>query len=196
LSARAVRYLGLLALVMIVAVSITAPDLLRVLFGVSYVAATPALRILVWLALLGATGTVFTNLLIARGHERLLLLLNICGSGLTIGLSLLLVRRNGFAGAAVATLVASVLSQALLLVMPATRRDVVACLRPLAWPALASIAIVLAGTALPGPRLAIAAAALVVFAGAVVAAGAVDRRDWPIVRALIARPPVDAALPR
>ncbi len=38
ISARAVRYLGLLALPMIVAVSITAPDLLRILFGASYVA--------------------------------------------------------------------------------------------------------------------------------------------------------------
>ncbi len=132
---------------------------------------------------------MFTNLLIARGRERLLLLLNGCGSALTIALSVLLVRRSGFVGAAVATLVASVLSQSLLLVLPETRRDVVACLRPLAWPALGTGAMVLAAAVVPGPRVAVAGGALVVFAAIAVAAGTVDGSDWPLLRSMLSRSP-------
>lgn len=187
ISAQAVRYLALLALAAIIAVSITAPTLLRVLFGPAYVAGTPALRILAWLALLAASGSVFTNLLIARRFERLLLALNASGSALTLGLSLLLVPRMGFVGAAAATLLASVAAQAILLVVPATRHEVAACLRPLLWPVLLAVALTLGGAVVPGSRPAVAAAALVAFAIGILATRTVGADDWVVVRRVLQR---------
>ena len=119
LSVRVVRWLGLLALTVIVAVSIAAPTLLHTLFGPRYVPGTPALRISIWLALLAATGSIFTNLLIARGRERLLLGINAVSSAATIALSLALVPRFGFVAAAAVALAASVLAQRGVRVCPA-----------------------------------------------------------------------------
>ena len=187
ISAQAVRYLALLALAAIIAVSITAPTLLRVLFGPAYVAGTPALRILAWLALLAASGSVFTNLLIARRLERLLLALNASGSALTLGLSLLLVPRMGFVGAAAATLLASVAAQAILLMVPATRHEVAACLRPLLWPVLLAVALTLGAAAVPGSRPVVAAAALAAFAIGILATRTVGADDWVVVRRVLQR---------
>ena len=187
ISAQAVRYLALLALAAIIAVSIAAPTLLRVLFGPAYVAGAPALRILAWLALLAASGSVFTNLLIARRRERLLLVLNAAGSALTLALSIFLVPRTGFVGAAAATLIASVAAQAILLVVPATRREVAACLRPLLWPVLLAAALTLGAAAVPGSRPAVAAAALAAFAIGVVATRTVGPDDWLVLRRVLQR---------
>jgi O-antigen/teichoic acid export membrane protein len=187
ISAQAVRYLALLALAAIIAVSITAPTLLHALFGPAYVAGTPALRILAWLALLAASGSVFTNLLIARRLERLLLVLNASSSVLTLGLSMLLVPRAGFVGAAAATLIASVASQAILLLVPEMRREVAACLRPLLWPVLLAAILTLGGTVVPGSRPVGAAAALVVFAIGIVATRTVGPDDWVVLRRVVQR---------
>lgn len=185
-SVRAVRYLALAALPVAVAVSVAAPTLLTLLYGPAYAAGAPALRILAWLAVLAATGTVFTNLLIARGLERLVLALNAVGSLLTLGLSLVAVARAGFVGAAAATLIASVASQAILLVLPETRGEIAACLRPLLWPIAVAVALALAGIVLAGSLVA-AAAAIVVFAAALVATRSVGPEDWTIVRGIVGR---------
>ena len=187
ISAQAVRYLALLALAVIVAVSIAAPTLLRALFGPAYVAGAPALRILAWLALLAASGSVFTNLLIARRLERLLLVLNAAGSVLTLALSLVLVPCAGFVGAAAATLIASVAAQAILLVVPATRSEVAACLRPLVWPVFLAAALTLGAAAVPGSRPAVAAVALVAFAAGILVTRTVGPDDWVLLRRVLQR---------
>lgn len=187
LGVRAVRYLALLALPVVLVTSIAAPTVLALLYGPAYVSGTPALRILAWLALLGASGTVFTNLLIARGYERVLLLLNGVGSVLTLGLSLVLVPREGFVGAAVATLVASVLSQALLFVLPGIRAEARACIRPLWFPVLATLALSLVGSLLAGPELVLAGGALAALVGMLVATGTIDAADWALVRRALTR---------
>jgi len=185
-SMQAVRCLALLALPVIIAISITAPWLLAVLYGPGYAAGAPALQVLAWLALLAASGSVFTNLLIARGYERLLLLLNACGSVLTLALTSIAVPRLGFVGAAIATLASSVLAQALLLVLPSTRVDVAACLRPLARPVVGSVVLALAGMYVGGPRPLVAAAAVVVFGAALVATRSVSVEDWRVFRRVLA----------
>jgi len=185
-SMRAVRYLALLALPVIIALSINAPWLLTLLYGPGYAAGAPALQVLAWLALLAASGSVFTNLLIARGYERLLLVLNAFGSVLTLGLSLVAVPHLGFVGAALATLASSVLSQAVLLVLPSTRADVAACLRPLAWPVAASIVLALAGMYVGGPRPLVGMAALAGFGGVIVATRSLEAQDWKLLRRVLA----------
>ena len=182
LSVRVVRLLGVLALTVIVAVSLAAPALVRILFGAAYVPATPALRISIWLALLSATGAVFTNLLIARGLERLLLTVNLASSILTIGLSVALVPALGFVGAAAVSLAANVLSQVLLAAQPATRGDVLACVRPLARPTAVALGLVVAGGWLPAPPLVLGAAGGLAFLATSVALGAVGADDWALAR--------------
>jgi O-antigen/teichoic acid export membrane protein len=186
-SAWAVRVLALMALPAVIALSIAAPTVLGLLYGPAYVAGAPALQILAWLGLLAASGTVFTNLLIARGYERLLLGLNLLGSALTLGLSLVAVPRAGFVGAAAATLVASVVSQAVLLVLPETRREVAACLRPLVWPVALAAGLALGGMAAAGPRPLVAGAALAAFAVLLAATRAVGPEDWAVVRRALGR---------
>jgi O-antigen/teichoic acid export membrane protein len=184
-SVRAVRCLALLALPVIIALSIAAPALLALLYGPAYAVGAPALQVSAWLALLAASGTVFTNLLIARAFERLLLALNAIASLLTLALSVLLVPRLGFVGAAVATLTASVVSQAVLLALPSTRADVAACLRPLARPVLVAAGLVLAGIAVTGPRPVVAAAAAGVFVVVMIATRTIDADDWRLFRRVL-----------
>lgn len=182
LSVRVVRLLGVLALTVIVAVSLAAPALVGLLFGAAYVPATPALRISIWLALLSATGAVFTNLLIARGLERVLLRVNLVSSITTIALSLAVVPAFGFLGAAAVSLAANVLSQVLLAVQRTTRAEIVACLRPMLRPTLVALVLATAGTWCPGPPLAVAAAGSIVFVAASLAFGAVGSEDWALAR--------------
>lgn len=186
LSVRVVRWLGVLALTVIVAISIAAPTLVAALFGVAYLPATPALRISIWLALLSATGSVFTNLLIARGLERVLLAINTVSSLTTVGLSLLLVPRFGFVAAAAVSLGANVLSQVLLAVLPQTRAEVVACTRPLRAPLVVVLTLVLAGTWLPGSPVGLALGACVLFVLAAIALGTIGPDDWTILRRAVA----------
>jgi O-antigen/teichoic acid export membrane protein len=124
---------------------------------------------------------VFTNLLIARGYERLLLVLNGVGSALTLLLSLLAIPRAGFVGAAAATLIASVLSQAILLVVPSVREDAAAALRPVAVPTMVAVALSAGGIALGGPELVVASAAVTILAVVVAATGAVGAADWRLL---------------
>jgi len=187
-SVRAVRCLAFLALPVIVMLAIAAPALLALLYGPAYAAGAPALQVSAWLALLAASGTVFTNLLIARASERFLLALNAGASVVTLALSLVLVPRLGFVGAAVATLAASVAAQVALLVLPRTRADVAACLRPLVRPVALAVGLVLAGIAAPGSRLAVGAAAAGLFVAVLIATRTIDRDDWDLLRrVLIAR---------
>jgi O-antigen/teichoic acid export membrane protein len=182
LSVRVVRWLGVLALTVIVAVSLAAPVLVAALFGTAYLPATPALRISIWLALLAATGSVFTNLLIARGLERLLLGVNAVSSALTIALSLAVVPSFGFIGAAAVSLAANVLAQVILAAVRPTRAEIVACVRPLVGPVLVALALVLAGMWCPGPPLVVAGGGSLVFLAASVALGAIVAEDWTIAR--------------
>lgn len=178
LSVRTTRWFVLLALPAVIVVSIPAPRLLALLYGPEFAAGTPALRILAWLALLAATGTVFTNVMIARGLERSLLGINAVAAVLTLSLSLVLVPRFGFRGAALATLVASVASQAILLGLPSMRRDVVRCLRPLVGPVFFAGVLVALGVTLGGSSAGATVVALIVFGALVLATGVVDRSDW------------------
>jgi O-antigen/teichoic acid export membrane protein len=112
---------------------------------------------------------------------------NVVGSALTLVLSLAAVPRLGFVGAALATLIASTVSQAILLALSSMREDVASCLRPLPGPVALAIALVAAGITIGGSSVIAACAALVVFALALVASGAVGASDWALVRRAFGR---------
>jgi len=187
LGVRVVRWRSVFALTIIVAASTAAPTLVVLLFGVRYLPAVPVLRVSIWLALLAATGSVLTNLLIARGLERVLLAANAVSSLVTIGLSLIVVPRLGFVGAAAVSLAASLLAQVLLAVFPATRADVLACVRPLGPPFVLALACVLVGMLLPGAPLATGAIVTLAFIGATVAIGALGMDDVRLLRDALGR---------
>jgi O-antigen/teichoic acid export membrane protein len=187
LSVRVVGWLGLLALTVIVAVSIAAPALIAVLFGARYVPGVPALQISIWLALLAATGSVFTNLLIARGRERVLLVINAVTSSLTVALSLVVVPRFGFVGAAAVSVAASVFAQLMLASLPAIRAEVAACVRPLRGPIALALVLTVVGTHLPGPAPLLAAAASAAFVAMVIGSGAIGAEDMVLLRRALGR---------
>ncbi len=187
LGVRVVRWLGIVALTVIVAASTAAPTLVALLFGVRYLPAVPVLRVSIWLALLAATGSVFTNLLIARGLERVLLAVNAVSSLVTVAASLVVVPRLGFVGAAAVSLAASLLAQVLLALFPPTRADVLACVRPLRAPFALALAFVLVGMLLPGPPLATASIATLSFIAASAAVGAFGMEDVRLLREALGR---------
>ncbi len=182
LAAQLVRVLVLASLPVVLVVAIGAPALLGLLFGPAYVTGSPALRLLAWLAPLAASGTVLTNLLIARGRERLLLAIGALGSALTVGLSFAAVPLLGFVGAAAATLLASVLAQATLLVVPSVRDDVATFFRPLRGPVALAVALAAVAMVTPGPPLVMAAVAVALFTLVVLATGAVNGADVVMLR--------------
>jgi O-antigen/teichoic acid export membrane protein len=145
------------------------------------------LQISIWLALLAATGSVFTNLLIARGRERVLLVINAVTSSLTVALSLVVVPRFGFVGAAAVSVAASVFAQLMLASLPAIRAEVAACVRPLRGPIALALVLTVVGTHLPGPAPLLAAAASAAFVAMVIGSGAIGAEDMVLLRRALRR---------
>lgn len=132
------------------------PVLVR-FFGPSFAAAAPVLRVLAPTVLLGATGLVLTNLLVAVGRQRTLVRVAAGAGAGMIALGAALVPPYGALGAAAALLASSLAGQVALLALRATREEA---------------APVLAG-AVPPFALGAAAVAVAAALGASVAVGAV-----------------------
>jgi len=94
---------------------------LTTILGPRLAPAAPVLRIVVALVPLGATGAVLSNLLIAAGMQRVLLVGTATGAAAMVALGAALVPRAGAGGAATATVVAMLTGQCMLLVLPSTR---------------------------------------------------------------------------
>jgi O-antigen/teichoic acid export membrane protein len=111
-------------------------------FGTSFVAAAPTLRWLAPLALVGATGMVTTNLLLALGLQRVLLRVAVAAALLMLIAGIWVVPAAGAQGAAAVLLVTWIGGQLALLALPLTRAYVApvlaAAMRPLAVGALAA----------------------------------------------------------
>src|SRR5204863_198707 len=151
------------------------PVLVR-FFGPSFAAAAPVLRVLAPAALLGATGAVLTNLLVAVGRQRTLLRVTAGAGAAMIALGAALVPAYGALGAAAAFLAASLAGQVALLALPATRPEaapvLAATLPPLGLGAAAVGAAVALGASVPVG----AALLLVAYPPALCLTGTVTRR--------------------
>jgi len=152
------------------------PVLVR-FFGPSFAAAAPVLRVLAPAALLGATGAVLTNLLVAVGRQRTLLRVTAGAAAGMIALGAALVPAYGALGAAAAFLAASLGGQVALLALPATRPEaapvLAATLPPLGLGAAAAGAAVALGASVPVG----AALLLVAYPAALCLTGIVTRAD-------------------
>src|SRR5207302_601248 len=106
------------------ALALWAEPVLTGFFGPSFAAAAPVLRVLAPATLLGATGAVLTNLLVAVCRQRTLLRVTAGAAVGMIALGAALVPTYGAVGAAAAFVAVSLAGQVALFALPATRAEV------------------------------------------------------------------------
>jgi len=137
----AARVLAVIIVPVVIALLVWAEPVLAYGLGASFVAGASTLRWLAGLALVGATGTVTTNLLLALGMQRILLRVAIAAALAIVITGMLVVPAAGAPGAAAVLLATWVGGQLALLALPATRARVApvlaAALRPAIVGALA-----------------------------------------------------------
>src|SRR5438552_254 len=152
------------------------PVLVR-FFGPSFAAAAPVLRVLAPAALLGATGAVLMNLLVAVGRQRPLPRVTAGAGAGMIALGAALVPAYGALGAAAAFLAASLAGQVALLALPATRPEAAPVLAAVVPPLGLGAAAVGAAVALGASVPVGAALLLVAYPAALCLTGTVTRAD-------------------
>jgi O-antigen/teichoic acid export membrane protein len=155
-------------LVVVLILSELAPDVLALLFGAEFRAAGPALVLLSWFALLAALGTLYANLLVAVGRQRVLFVLNAVSALFQVGLQLVLVSRFGLVGAASGIVVASALNHAVLWLLPGTRTWIRPCVHAVL--PLLGLAVLLLGIAAASPATPMVEAVALVVAFVLLAA--------------------------
>lgn len=152
LAAMTARYLALVFLAIALFLSQAAEPLMRALFGETFAPAAPVLAILAWNAVLSALGTLYANLLVIVGRQRVLLVLNSVSAVLQLGLQVVLVSRFGLLGAACGVLVAAATNHLVLGFLPETAADLRPCFRAVVGPIAAAGVLFALAPALPfGP---------------------------------------------
>jgi len=154
-----------------------AETILASVLGAPFAAAATVLRILAPMALLGATGAVITNLLIAVGQQRVLVRVTAVAAVAIVALGAALVPAYGPAAVATALLVATAAGQIALVLLPATGAAVglvlAGVVRPIVLGIFASAAVLATGASLaPGVALLLAA-----YGAGLIATGTVTRAD-------------------
>src|SRR5437016_2274452 len=159
------------------ALALWAEPVLTGFFGPSFAAAAPVLRVLAPATLLGATGAVLTNLLVAVGRQRTLLRVTAGAAAGMIALGAALVPTYGAVGAAAAFVAVSLAGQVALLALPATRAEVAPVLAATVPPLALGAGAVAAAVAL-GPSVPVGAALLLgAYPAALCLTGTVTRAD-------------------
>lgn len=180
-SSRATRYVvSALGLPVVLCITAGSP-LMGLLYGPSFATAGPALSVLGLGALLAGTGAVILNVLIAAHKEVPLYRNSLVFAVVNVALSIPLIHLYGYDGAAIAMVVSSAGSQAVLATSPATSALVRPCLTAGARPLGAALVAVLAGLVSarwaqvsPSGQCAISA---VVYVSALLASRAVTKDD-------------------
>jgi len=180
------KVLGTTLLAVVLVLSVVAPDILGLLFGAEFAAAGPALVLLSWFAVLASLGTLYANLLVALGLQRVLFALNAVSAVLQIGLQFVLVSRYGLVGAAAGAVLGSAANHMALYLLPATRRWIRPCAHTVL--PLVGLAGVLswAGAWIPAPPWGKAVGLVVVFGAVALLLGWVGRRDVAELRRVLA----------
>lgn len=182
----AAKVLAAVLLAVALALSELAPDVLAILFGEPFRAAGPALVLLTWFALLASLGTLYTNLLVALGRQRVLFGLNAVSAVLQVGLQLVLVSSFGLLGAAAGAVLASVANHMALYLLPGTREWIRPCVHG-ALPLVAlAVALLLGASFVPGPASVRAIGLVAAFGGLAVAGRGVGRGDVESLRRAVA----------
>ena len=157
------RIQAFLLLAVVLFLSQLSPEVLSLLFGPEFAVAAPALRVLSWFALLASLGTLYTNMLVALGHQRVLFVLNAVSAVFQVGLQFFLVSRYGLMGAAVGVLLANAINHGVLCVLPSTGPWVRPCVRAVLPAVFLALGLSFAGWFLAGPPLPQAVGLVVAF---------------------------------
>jgi len=157
-------------------------EIMRVLFGEAFADAGTLLSILSFMALLGATGTVIVNLLIAVHREANLFRNTASFAVFGTVLSVVLIRSFGEIGAAAGMVATSATSQLMLAYTKETGRYVRPVLGAGFRAAAAACLAAAAGAASASSPLAAVGIALVVYATTLVVLGVVNRDEIEFVR--------------
>jgi len=180
------KVLGAALLVVVLVLSELSPQVLALLFGEEFVAAGPALVLLTWFALLASLGTLYTNLLVALGRQRMLFALNAVSAIVQIGLQLFLVSRYGLLGAASGAVLASVANHVALYMLPVAGPWIRPCVHSVV-PLVGLAGVLLwVGTLVPLSPLAKAVGLATAFAVLAGASGCVGRPDLERLRRALA----------
>jgi len=168
-AAEAARLLVIVVLPPAAALGLWPEPVLVRLLGSPFAAAAPLLRVLAASAIVGATGTLLTSLLLVVGLQRLLLRVSALAGGLMVALAFALVPPAGAMGAAVTMVFVMLVGQLALAALPASAPVVRPVLRvalaPLALGLLVAAAIAALGASfVPGLALLVVGYAAILLA--------------------------------
>lgn len=149
LAAIGARYLTTAFLCLALVFSQIAEPTMSTIFGPRFAYAGPVLAILAWNAVLSALGTLYANLLVIRGRQRVLLALNVVSAVAQIGLQIVLVGRFGLLGAAWGVLGAALVNHGVLALLGETGSEIRPCMRAALWPALVAALVLAVAPLLP-----------------------------------------------
>lgn len=176
----AARALGAIVSPLVVGLVLWPEPVLGTVFGAGFIEAAPVLRVLAPAALLAASGSVLTALLVTAGRQRLLLAVTMASAVATLLLGLVLVPSRGVLGVAAAAVCGMAVGQGVLAAggaaAAAARAVLAGIVRPLTVAAVAAgLAIALVGRPGAAPVAALAYVAGVAVTGIVRAR---DLRRW------------------
>lgn len=181
------KILAVVLLMVSLALTQLSADVLVILFGDDFRAAGSTLAVLSWSALLAGVGTVYTNLLIALGRQRVMFGVNAVSAVIQVGLQVFLVSNYGLLGAATGIVVASAANHMALYLLPATAPWI----RPCANAALPLVGLALAvlgaGSLVPGEGLLKATVLVVGFVALALLLGLFGRADLERLREAMSR---------
>jgi O-antigen/teichoic acid export membrane protein len=105
---RSIKFLLVATIPLALIVSFLAKDILFLLYRSKFLEAAGTLRVLIWPIVLFPVANLFGNALIASHHQKTDLLINGVSALMNVFLNALLIRRYGYYGAALATLISIV----------------------------------------------------------------------------------------
>jgi O-antigen/teichoic acid export membrane protein len=149
LAAMVARYLAVGFLGIALFLSQVGLDVVTLVFGERLAAAGPVLAVLGWNAVLSALGTLYANLLVVVGRQRLLLGLNAVSALAQVAVQIPLIARFGLRGAAIGVLGAAAINHVVLRLLPASGDEIRACFRAVLAPAAAAVLLLALAPALP-----------------------------------------------
>lgn len=152
LAALTARYLAVAFLGIGLFLDQVAEPLMVLLFGPSFAFAGPALALLAWNAVLSALGSLYANLLVIGGQQRVLLALNGISALVQVAVQVVLVRSFGLLGAAAGVLAAACANHVVLGLLRETRAEIRPCLRAALGPAVVAASLFALAPAIPIPR--------------------------------------------
>ena len=114
-----------LSLLQSLAMTILAGLIIRILYGVQYLASVPALQVVVWYTTFAYIGSVRNIWILAEGKQKYLWIINLSGALVNVLLNYVLIQTWGMIGAAAASLLTQIFTNVIIgyLIVPIQRNN-------------------------------------------------------------------------